>query len=61
MGHGARVGLGAEIGGGGGGNKPRPPSVPLCAAIGESSKDDCTSDGHLQATIIPFVLSLPLR
>lgn len=59
MGHGARVGLGAEMGRGGG--KPRPPSVALCAAIGESSKDDCTSDGHLQATTIPFVLSLPLR
>lgn len=39
--------------------KPRPPSVALCAAIGEPSKGDCTTDGHLQATMIPFVQPLP--
>lgn len=41
------------------GGKPRPPSVALCAAIGEASKGDCTTDGHLQATMIPFVQPLP--
>lgn len=40
-------------------SKPRPPSVALCAAIGEPSKGDCTTDGHLQATMIPFVPPLP--
>lgn len=43
----------------GGAGKPRPPSVALCAAIGEPSKGDCTTDGHLQATMIPFVQPLP--
>lgn len=42
-----------------GGDKPRPPPVALCAAIGEPSKGDCTTDGHLQATMIPFVQPLP--
>lgn len=41
------------------GDKPRPPSVALCAAIGEPSKSDCTTDGHLQATMISFVKPLP--
>ncbi|KAK5869477.1 hypothetical protein PBY51_024189 [Eleginops maclovinus] len=52
MEHGAEAGLGE-------GGKPRPPSVALCAAIGERSKGDCTTDGHLQATMIPFVQTLP--
>lgn len=43
----------------GGGTKPRPPSVALCAVIGEPSKGDCTTDGHLQATMSPFVQPLP--
>lgn len=42
-----------------GAGKPLPPSVALCAAIGEPSKGDCTTDGHLQATMIPFVQPLP--
>lgn len=45
--------------GGGGGDKPRPPPVALCAVIGEPSKGDCTTDGHLQATMISFVQPLP--
>lgn len=53
MGHGSKAGLGKEMGRRGG--KPRPPSVALCAAIGEPSKGDCTTDGHLQATMILFV------
>lgn len=59
MGHGANAGLGAGMGE----TKLRPRSVALCAAIGESSKDDCTTDGHLQATMIPFVqtMSSPLK
>ncbi|KAK5906791.1 hypothetical protein CesoFtcFv8_004702 [Champsocephalus esox] len=52
MEQGAEEGLG-EAG------KPRPPSVALCAAIGELSKGDCTTDGHLQSTMIPFVQPLP--
>ena len=39
--------------------KPRPLAVALCAVIGELSKGDCTTDGHLQATMIPFVPFLP--
>lgn len=42
-----------------GGGKHRPPSVALCAAIGEAPQGDCATDGHLQATMIPFVQPLP--
>lgn len=45
--------------GGGGENKRRPPSVALCAAIGEAPQGDCATDGHLQATMSPFVQPLP--
>lgn len=43
-----------------GDGRQTPPSfVALCAAIGEPSKSDCTTDGHLQATMIPFVQPVP--
>lgn len=41
------------------GGKHRPPSVALCAAIGEAPQGDCATDGHLQATMLPFVQPLP--
>lgn len=39
-------------------NKRRPPSVTLCAVIGEAPRGDCATEGHLQATMTPFVQPL---
>lgn len=47
------------MGGSGAGGKRRPPSVALCALIGEAPRGDCATNGHLQATMIAFVLLLP--
>lgn len=49
-----------EMGGRKGGLDQAPPSLGRAmAAIGEPSKGDCTTDGHLQATMILFVQPVP--